>query len=395
MPETERRSPVQYVEEYLTDYCPSPVLERLTCGHSPHFFDIETTGLQPKGSYTYLIGSLKRTPEGWLFRQWFAENADEEVSVLTAFGEALCPDDMLIHYNGCAFDIPFLNERYAMHKLPSPLPDKQDTMDLFRLLACCKSMFRLENRKQPSLETVSGFRRTDPYDGGTLIAFYSKYVALCRFDKARAKELLDSLLLHNHDDIMGLASVSSLLAFTGLDTLVLSDISRTNTSDTVTLTAQTEYAFPAVWRVVLPLPEIPEECLSTDVEHNPPEDYEGRYLNLVLSGDRIKLTLPRYTMAPYYYFPNYRDYYYLPMEGKSIHKSLASFVDKAYRTPATKENARQQKSGSFLPQIREQFTPAFRFRHDDELCFFEEREASEAELAEFLRSWLLYARTSR
>ena len=78
-------------EELRTDLIISPALRRLTGGKTPFFFDIETTGLSSLAGYIYLIGCLEETPDGWLFRQWFAENADEEVLVLRAFSDALRP----------------------------------------------------------------------------------------------------------------------------------------------------------------------------------------------------------------------------------------------------------------------------------------------------------------
>ena len=109
-------------------------------------------------------------PAIWLFRQWFAENADEELLVLKAFSDALRPEHVMIDYNGTTFDLPFLRDRYRFHKLPCPRPDKSETVDLFRHLSPVKALFGNPNKKQPTLELTAGYHRTDPYDGGTLIA---------------------------------------------------------------------------------------------------------------------------------------------------------------------------------------------------------------------------------
>ena len=70
-----------------------------------------------------------------------------------------------------------------------------------------------------------------------------------------------------------------------------------------------------------------------------------------------------------------------------MHKSLASRVEKEYRRPATKETARQAKSGSFLPQLTERIGPVFRFRPGDELCFFENRPLDEKAITESILDW--------
>ncbi len=416
---------MKVVSELLENFEVSPSLTLLAGDRVPYFFDIETTDLSPVTGYCYLIGSLLKTPEGWLFRQWFAENADEESSVLTAFGDTLQSDQLLIHYNGATFDIPFLAARYRFHKLTSPLPKPKDSLDLFHKLSRCKKLFELENRKQPTMEQLAGFKRTDQYDGGLLIPFYGEYVARYRFDAPRAKELLGYLLLHNHDDILGLATLPALIPYTRLSDIALSDIQSTVVEGSVILSARVPYRFPKSLRKVFPMPAVPEECVRCKSEEKDatssatvptnatvpadatiaaPESPEGADSTVVeqyagncpdtcfsmisLTDDLVRITLPLYYAAPYFFFPNYKDYYYLPLEDKAIHKSLATFVDKAHRAPATKQTARQKHPGVFLPQLSELIAPAFRFQPNDELCFFEASAIESSVPEELLLGWL-------
>lgn len=392
-------------EELRTDLIISPALRRLTGGKTPFFFDIETTGLSSLSGYIYLIGCLEETDGGWLFRQWFAENADEELLVLKAFSDALKPEHVMIDYNGTTFDLPFLRDRYRFHKLPCPLPDKSETVDLFRHLSPVKALFGNPNKKQPTLERTAGYHRTDPYDGGTLIAFYTEYVARCRFDVPRAEKLLGSLLLHNRDDIFGLSSLASLLPYCVLGNLPLSEAVQEEEGTYVTFDAKLPYEVPKTLRKVVPIPEIPEDCrLRSGVSEGTPAEADGAFgrgsayasatsyedgffADVRVSGNRISVTVPRYDMTAYYYFSNYKDYYYLPMEDTAVHKSLASRVEKEYRRPATRETARQKKSGSFLPQLTERIGPVFRFRPGDELCFFENRPLDEKAITDYILDW--------
>ncbi|MBO4669283.1 MAG: ribonuclease H-like domain-containing protein [Lachnospiraceae bacterium] len=396
------------VDEIITDIrIPEALslLSRETAARRPLFFDIETTGLNALACYIYLIGCLIETPDGLRFRQWFAENADEEPEIIRCFLETVENDTVLVHYNGNTFDIPFLKERVRHHRMPLSVPNKEETLDLYRHLSRSQKLLGLPNRKQPSLEKAVGYNRTDPYDGCTLIAFYSEYVGRCRFDKARAEELLASLLLHNRDDILGLSQIPALLPYCIFSDLPLTDARQSVTDGTVTYTATLPCALPKPFRKILPLPEIPASCriqpmantTETSVPQTPdgvtaPSDdvSENLFADLLLSGQTVRLQVPVYKMAPYYFFEDYKNYYYLPVEDKAIHKSLASFVAKEYRKPATRETARQQKSGSFLPQITEQIGPVFRFRHNDELCFFERTDLDAADIRDYILNWFRF-----
>lgn len=399
------------VDEIITDIRIPEALSLLsgeTAARRPLFFDIETTGLNALACYIYLIGCLSETPDGLRFRQWFAENADEEPEIIRCFLESVESDTVLVHYNGNTFDIPFLKERVRHHRMPLSVPNKEETLDLYRHLSRSQKLLGLPNRKQPSLEKAVGYNRTDPYDGGTLIAFYSEYVGRCRFDKARAGELLAALLLHNRDDILGLSQLPALLPYCCFPDLPLEDAVQAAKEGTVTFTATLPFSLPKPFRKILPLPEIPASCRihkaeaggqapvgsGTDsgqiVSASPDIAPDNLYADLLLSGRTVRLQVPVYEMAPYYFFEDYKNYYYLPVEDKAIHKSLATFVAKEFRKPATRETARQQKSGSFLPQVTEQIGPPFRFRHNDELCFFERTDLDAADIRDYILNWFRF-----
>lgn len=70
---------------------------------------------------------------------------------------------------------------------------------------------------------------------------------------------------------------------------------------------------------------------------------------LVADGTKAKITIPVLRRELKYFFENYREYYYLPVEDTAIHKSVAVYMDKSYRQRAGKENCYQKMTGSFLP----------------------------------------------
>ncbi len=75
---------------------------------------------------------------------------------------------------------------------------------------------------------------------------------------------------------------------------------------------------------------------------------ENWFMNL--TGSELNLCVGLYEGELRFFYPNYCDYYYLPMEDRAIHKSLAEFVDKSHRKKATAKTCYQKVSGIFLPE---------------------------------------------
>ena len=75
------------------------------------FFDIETTGFSADYSHLYLIGCIFYHQDCWHLLQWFAETAESEEELLHAFFSFIKKFQILIHFNGDRFDIPFLIKR--------------------------------------------------------------------------------------------------------------------------------------------------------------------------------------------------------------------------------------------------------------------------------------------
>ena len=59
---------------------------------------------------------------------------------------------------------------------------------------------------------------------------------------------------------------------------------------------------------------------------------------IVVKDNTIVLKVNLFDGKLKFYHDNYKDYYYLPTEDMAIHKSVATFVDKSYRQPATADN---------------------------------------------------------
>ena len=61
------------------------------------------------------------------------------------------------------------------------------------------------------------------------------------------------------------------------------------------------------------------------------------------------LQIPILSTTLKHYFPDYRNYYYLPLEDTAIHKSVATYVDSSNKVKATKQTCYVKQNDSFIP----------------------------------------------
>ncbi|MBQ4531050.1 MAG: ribonuclease H-like domain-containing protein [Lachnospiraceae bacterium] len=328
------------VTEYLKEhYTLSEVL----------FFDIETTGFSAKTSYLYLIGCLYFQEGAPKIKQWFAETPSDEPVLLFEFFEFLKNFKYLIHYNGNGFDIPYLMQKCAHYNLSYNF-ESIKSVDLYKILSPFKSLLKLENLKQKTVENYLGISRKDVYNGGELISVYLEYIK--KPDK-QGKELL---LLHNHDDINGLLCLSPMLAFQDfiLDNLKFQDA---EIKDYVSYNGLEGKEIIFTFHLSSPLPK---RVSFAKQDH---------YLSI--SKQECKLRVKAYTGELKYFYSDYKNYYYLPKEDTAIHKSVAFYVDKDFRTKAKAANCYSKKTGVFLPQFQEIVSPYFKIDYFDKILYFE------------------------
>lgn len=313
-------------------------------------FDIETTGFSPKSSIVYLIGAAWFEGQEIVIKQFFAETQDEEPRLLLQFQELAWQFDTLISFNGTGFDIPFLEGRMEAFDCIS----NKKQIDLYKDIRSYKHIFHLENYKQKTIEKFWGIgRQDDACTGGELIPVYKEY------QKQAEGHLLQLLLQHNYEDILGLAS---LLSFYSVDAIFKGNFSpgSCSCSNYRKLDGQTGIECCITCQPGVPLPIT---CSCNCHEY---------YLHI--SKNKLFFRVPAYVGSLKFFYPNYKDYYYLPQEDMAIHKSVAAYVDKAHRTKAKASNCYQKKTGTFLPQYEELKTPAFYINYKDPVSFFEWQE---------------------
>ena len=332
------------------------------------FVDIETTGFSAKTSMLYLIGAACYSPMGdgetkpdtWRIIQWFAEDFNEERDLLEAFFRFASGYSHLIHFNGNQFDLPFIRKRCEILGIPYPFDSFTGT-DIYKRVTPLKKLLRLENCKQKSVEDFLGLHREDQYNGGQLIAVYEGFV---RSGRAGApKEVLEEftkpILLHNFEDMQGMLEILPILSFADLFLKPLKPLKVVDVSGSSDDIPEKASKKELVISLSLPSP-LPKKVLFVK---------EG--CSFSGEGESGVLKVPVYSGELKYFYPNYKDYYYLPAEDAAIHKSVAVYADSAHREKAKACNCYTRKQGDFLPQWSPAVEPVFRSSYDSPALFFE------------------------
>jgi uncharacterized protein YprB with RNaseH-like and TPR domain len=189
----------------------------LSAESAPHperhaFFDIETTGLSG-GTGTYVIvagiGTFERAARGeplaFRLRQYFLAGLQHEPAMLAMLAGDLARSEAVVTYNGRAFDIPCVESRLTLARIPSPCRD----LAHFDLL---HSVRRLYGHRLPGCRLAEVERhllridRPGDIPGHLIPALYRDYVVAGRAAPLRG------VLSHNADDVLSLVGILAALA---------------------------------------------------------------------------------------------------------------------------------------------------------------------------------------
>jgi uncharacterized protein YprB with RNaseH-like and TPR domain len=203
-----------------------PALETLD-PTSAAFIDTETTGLSiGTGTYTFLIGigtyeaPQPPVPPGggnagpgqlagghFVVQQFFMRNPAEERAQLHLVEEALGRCTGIISFNGRAFDLPLVQNRFILARVPPPLAGAPH----LDLLPPARRLWRgrLDSCRLGSLEQqVLGVRRTEEDVPGWLIPeIYRDY-----YRTGVANEILARVFYHNLVDITSMVLLAARMA---------------------------------------------------------------------------------------------------------------------------------------------------------------------------------------
>lgn len=291
------------------------------------FLSLDTTGLLPEESHITILGAGYFKNQAFHTILWLNETGFEDQDVLEAFLRFV--DEMhfqtVITYYGRYFAFPFLAQKAeseAFHDSWNQFLNLSH-IDLYQTAKTFKDALGLRSCRQKALERRFDIKRSSSLSGKDLVSTYQRLVGLNRpglcehFSDAMKKEgikVKDELIFHARENLCVLTRLSTLFVLQDLREGVIKEAHRV---DAQTFAFRMRGAFAG------------EIALSM---HG---------MALTLEGAEVTLRVPVYAAEEdeeYFYkhpFRHYKDYYYLPMEDRAIHKSLASFVGREYKEKAT------------------------------------------------------------
>ena len=166
------------------------------------FLDVETSSLSPgSGTLVFLVGLGYWTSEGYHTHQVFLNEPGDELSFLAYLDDLLGRYPVLVTFNGLAFDLPILNQRFLVNGIRSEILKKHhlDVLTLARRLW----RKRYPSRRLAFLEQeVLGFTRSEKEIPSWMIPeIYVHY--LMRGET----QYLPGVFYHNEMDILSLAGL--------------------------------------------------------------------------------------------------------------------------------------------------------------------------------------------
>ena len=297
------------------------------------FFDIETTGLSPKTSHVYLIGLIQYNPDASCFEmtQYLAESEEpsEEIKVLESFCRVALTKNCLVHFNGSSFDLPFLKHRCKALHLTESL-SQLPSLDLYRELLSMPAFFRqMPDHKQKSFELLIGYPREDQLSGKEMITAFQEYA------KTKDSSTLNLLFLHNEDDLKGMLALTSLGS---LKQLLNGSCQITDVQELQEPNLDLDGAMETKLLFSLSLETPVPVTLSANAE----------FCYITVTENKAKIKMPLYEGTLLYFYPDYKNYCYLPFEDEAIHKSIAAYLEPSHRQKATATTCYKKISGKFL-----------------------------------------------
>lgn len=169
------------------------------------FLDTETTGLAGgSGTYAFLVGVGRITPEGFRVRQFFMRDFGEEASQLSALHEHLKHFEVLITYNGRTYDQPLLETRFRMVRQRPPFA----SLEHLDLLFGARRLWnlRFDSCRLVDLENeILGVERQGDLPGALIPYVYFEYL--------RTHEIFRLLPIFHHNamDILTLACLTAIV----------------------------------------------------------------------------------------------------------------------------------------------------------------------------------------
>jgi uncharacterized protein YprB with RNaseH-like and TPR domain len=170
------------------------------------FLDTETTGLSGgAGTMAFVVGLGFFTTEGFQLRQFFLRDPGDEPAMVEGLADLFSEFEALASFNGRAFDVPILENRFILARIPPPTAG----MPHLDLLHPSRRLWRyhLPSRALGTIEreVLGVLREQDDVPGGVIPYLYRDYLRT-----GDAREMM-RVLYHNAVDILSLATLAARL----------------------------------------------------------------------------------------------------------------------------------------------------------------------------------------
>lgn len=165
------------------------------------FVDTETTGLAGgSGTYAFLVGVGYFEGHSFKLEQYFMDDFDGEPALLYSLKKLLGDFEILVSFNGKAYDGPLLSARFLINRMENPL-ELMEHLDLFH---GARRIFgeRLESLSLSSLEqNLFRLEREGDVPGFEIPSIYFEYL------RDRNPLPLKPVFYHNRLDILSMVSL--------------------------------------------------------------------------------------------------------------------------------------------------------------------------------------------
>lgn len=169
------------------------------------FLDLETCGLA--NCPLFLVGILTLDDRSIRINQYFARDYSEEKSLLGYLPSVASKYDVLVTFNGRAFDIPYLHDRMALHRIPYRFEHEH-----FDLLLGSRRLWRgvLPDCRLETLgKVICGRQRFGDVSGEVIPELYHSYV------RTGNAQLMGAVFRHNAYDLLTMAELITHIASKG------------------------------------------------------------------------------------------------------------------------------------------------------------------------------------
>ena len=189
------------------------------------------------------------------------------------------------------------------------------------------------------------------------------------------QESLNKILLHNREDLEGMVYISRCMS--GLLDAAEGRFDIAGVSDSGDLSDDLLSASESVLSIQI-VTENPF-LSSVSIAYEPTDTKKGIPFSFRAEGRQAVFSLRSFSGTLKYFFEDYKDYFYLPEEGRAVHRSVGQFVDPAYREKAKKETAFEPVEAVFYPQCGPVIRPEFRKSADDRTGYFRPEDVKDTE----------------